>query len=125
MSHTVEIRQENVQCDLIFPDALQSVYVDDLSQLALGVPVSKILFHTMGTTPIKTSEDGASIEQRNAALQLIIPTASLVNFAKHVLSIASQNSDGMKQGFNEYSEALHASLQGLTITPVQPPQKKP
>lgn len=124
MSRTIEIRENNVQCDITFPDDMPSIYVDDMSQLGIGVPVSRVLFHTLDNPPVQTAEDGSPIEQRNAALQLIIPTGSLVNFAKHVLSAASQNDENLASGFQDYGTMLKSSLEGLTITPVNPPSEQ-
>lgn len=124
MSRTIEIRENNVQCDITFPDDMPSIYVDDMSQLGIGVPVSRVLFHTLDNSPVKAAEDGSPIEQRNATLQLIIPTASLVNFAKHVLSAASQNDEALASGFQDYGALLKNSLEGLTITPLDAPAEK-
>lgn len=109
MSRTINVRQQNVQCDITLPDELPNVYVDDMSQLSLGVPVSRILFHIMDTPPIKEGSEGV-VEQRKAVLQLTLPTLALVNLAKQVLAHAASGSDVLRDGFFEQGSLLKQAV---------------
>jgi hypothetical protein len=68
------------------PDGIPEVFVDGVSQIAVGMPNSKILFHSVAPTPGEDSER----ENRVARLTLVIPTAALFEF---IANIATSTGD--------------------------------
>jgi hypothetical protein len=78
-----KIEQQNDQgasFECMVPDQLPELFVDGVSQIAVGMPVTRILFHAI----IPPQEVGEKHEQRIAKLSLVIPTAALMEFVANV-----------------------------------------
>jgi len=71
--------------ECLVPDQLPELFVDGISQIALGMPVTRILFHAS----IPPQEQGEKIEQRVAKLSLVIPTAALMEFVANIATNTS------------------------------------
>jgi hypothetical protein len=82
MSQTRSVRKPNLKYDIYYPAATPEMFVDGVDQTMQGYPVSKIVFYQ--TTRLSNSEE--DVVQRQAALRLVIPTASLMEFCKNTLA---------------------------------------
>lgn len=114
-----KIEQQNDQgggFECLIPDQIPELFVDGISQIAVGMPVTRILFHAV----IPAQEVGEKIEQRVAKLSLVIPTASLLEFVANIATsttsevIASTNAavsgftDQVKTQMNRLAELTAA-----------------
>jgi hypothetical protein len=83
-----KIEQQNDQSgsfECLVPDQLPELFVDGISQIAVGMPVTRILFHAV----IPPQEVGEKVEQRVAKLSLVIPTPALMELIANVASNTS------------------------------------
>jgi len=128
MSRTIEFREPHAAFDLVIPDDLPEVYADDLSHVMMGIPISKVIFHSVSSSA-NIPANGApprQLEVREAVLQMTMPTLALVNFAKNVLAVASQNDALVKQGLAQYHEHFLSTMKAQPVTPAtREPAGKP
>ena len=90
MPRKQEIRNGDISFDLTHGDAPNEVYVDGVSQVLFGAPISKVTFHT-----ITRGADSQGVEQRFANLTIAVPTHNLVEFCHQIL--LTMSSDEAKQ----------------------------
>ncbi|MFM0326068.1 hypothetical protein [Caballeronia glebae] len=98
MPRKIEQRAEGINFDCLVPDSTPEVYADGASEIQLGMPMSKILFHSM----IKPG-DGQTPEERIARLTLVLPTSTLLEL---VANIATNTTP-------EVAESTHAAAAGF------------
>jgi hypothetical protein len=79
MSRTIEQRSEGGNFDCLVLDQVPELFTDGVSELQLGTPFSRILFHAV-TQPATD----AAVEQRVAKLSLVIPTVSLLELIANI-----------------------------------------
>ncbi|MCY0389600.1 hypothetical protein OVY01_20855 [Robbsia sp. Bb-Pol-6] len=89
--------------DLTIPDSLREVYVDGISQLQVGIPVTKIMFHSMTTL----SEGNDVPEQRTANLSVVIPTQALFELVANMATTTDQIvMHGIETAISSYRENM-------------------
>lgn len=72
------------------------LYIDGVSQLLLGVPVTKLILHTV----INPSQDGKP-EIRKAVAQLSMPTITAIELATLILGVSKKSEDHMIQSLEQ------------------------
>ena len=96
----------------------QSLYVEGLSQMLLGFPVSRLLFFSLAE---RDASNPSAPEMRQIACELIIPTASLIELAQHVLANVASNKAPIEAAKLEWIgkfDGLMSSMPAVTL-PVQ------
>ncbi|ANC46296.1 hypothetical protein [Pandoraea pnomenusa] len=99
-----KIEQKNDQggsFECVVPDQLPELYADGVSQIAVGMPITRILFHTV----VPSQQAGEKIEQRVAKLSVVIPTAALMEL---IANIASNTSTEVVKSTNTAISAFTA-----------------
>jgi hypothetical protein len=104
-----QVREGNAHFDLTYPDTIPELYVDGVAQALVGYPLSKIVLFTV--VPIQ----GAPVEQRRVVQQVVINTATLLEFCRNVLAGALQNQQSMGEVTTNFESQFRAMLEGLTV----------
>lgn len=76
----------------LVPDQLPEIFADGVSEIQVGMPVSRLLLHA-----VQTPANGDEIEHRIARLSVVIPTASLLEL---IANIAGNTSAEVVAGTN-------------------------
>ncbi len=103
MPRKIEQRTDHGSFECLIPDQLPELFADGISQIHLGMPVSRILFHAV----IPPQESGEKVEQRIAKLSLVIPTNSLLDL---VVNIATNTSSEVVTSTNAAVSAFTAQV---------------
>ena len=92
---------------------MQKMYVEGVSQVLMGYPVMKVYFHdSVNTEQVKNKKD---IESRRVALELTIPTSSLLEFATNVLRVFQDNKAQAEIAANTSRDIFVSALSGLNL----------
>lgn len=86
------------------------IYVEGISQMGLGFPNSRLIFHSFAS---KTENGNGIDEVHNVAVELVIPTSSLVEMLKTLTNQLSINQEQIKQFGNEWLHKVNDSLDSL------------
>lgn len=113
MTETIKVRSDDVKFDLTFPDQVNSVYADGVSNAAVGYPISKLLFHTIEAPRQNGVTAGEVVERRRVVLEMSIPTAALVELCANVVAGAAQSRDALKGAANDMTAAFAKILDKL------------
>lgn len=105
--------------DLAYPE----IYADDVSQVLMGVPVSKVVFHTVTGTGDGEAGKPDADELKRRVLQLAIPTASLLHFARNVLSSAGEITEQIDKAVDQYKQYTKKALDGVEISSSKSPKR--
>jgi hypothetical protein len=105
MSHTVHITENGANFNLTFPEAVNELFADGFSQLLLGWPVSKVVFHTVRQTPVVGEP-----ENRSVSHVLAVPTPVLLQLAQQVMGSLAQNRAVMEQGIRKVDDGFIAAI---------------
>lgn len=84
-------------------DAAPRIFVEGMSQLLLGYPLSRIVLHHSSQPP---ADPLASGEIRQIACELIIPTIGMLDMARYIIAGASQTQDQLGQIHNDFGVKL-------------------
>lgn len=84
--------QTTLQPSLTGVDSAPTIFADGIAQVALGYPMSRVIFHTV--SGVQALAEGMS-EQRKAEATIVMPTANLIEAMKLVLDLARQNEDAL------------------------------
>jgi hypothetical protein len=82
MPRKIENRDEGAKFDVVIPDNLPELYVDGIANVQVGLPVTRLLLHTV-TVPIDESND---VEERTAKLSIVIPTHAFFEIVANIAS---------------------------------------
>ncbi|WP_124472240.1 hypothetical protein [Burkholderia contaminans] len=85
MPRKIEQKTENGLFSCVVPDNLPEVYADGVSEIQIGMPVSRIIFHSVTNPSIHNKS-----EERTAKLSLVIPTAQLMELVANIAGGTSQ-----------------------------------
>jgi hypothetical protein len=85
MPRKIEQQNDKGSFECLVPDQLPELFVDGVSQIAVAMPVTRIVFHAT-VPPQELSEVGKTPEQRVAKLSLVIPTAALMELVANIAS---------------------------------------
>lgn len=102
------------------PANMVKIYCDGLSQLMIGYPVSRLTLHDLVE---RDASNPGTPEVRHLVAELVMPTAGLVEMARHILAGANLNREAMLKIETEYTGRLHAALDAVTLVADAEPAK--
>lgn len=105
--------QPKENLSLIPPNKTPSIYVEGLSQMMLGFPVSRVLLHSFAE---RDTSNGRAEERRTMAVELVMPTSSLIEMAQLILNTAAANKETLETSKGEWFgrlDALMGSVQAI------------
>ena len=88
-------------------------YVDGVSDAFIGIPVSKITFHTVRGVSSTGMEDRASV------ITLAISTAALFEMCRNMLAQGIVAADQIHGGFDTTRDQVKDVLSGIAVEPVK------
>jgi hypothetical protein len=106
MSRRISVNENGANFVLDFPDGTPDVFADGFSQLLIGWPTSKVVFHAL-TKP--ASADNPQ-EERECTLRLTVPTPILMELAQQVLGSLVVNKQPLTEAIDRYSEQFTKML---------------
>ncbi len=112
MTTVTQVREDTVKFDLVVSDQMPEVFSDGVSQLLMGVPVSKLTFHSV-TNP---ADPSSGIEQREGVVRLIIPTPILLEMCRNILAGAQSSLDAFSDAGRQIDARVRTIMQGVNIT---------
>lgn len=112
MGQLIQVREDKNKFDLLINDNIPEVFSDGLSQLLMGYPVSKLIFHSV-TAPALDN----GIEQRQGVIRLAIPTPVLLELCRNILSSALSSIDELSEGGKQIDTQVKKILDGVSIVP--------
>lgn len=116
MADIIKTRTEKGGVDLLVPDNFPQYYADGANHIAIGVPVSKIIFFSTSSVSVDDeSADGVNIEKRKVAFEVSMPTGALFEFAKHVISNFNESKEDIDLGFKKYGASFKNRISTLEI----------
>lgn len=86
-----------------------TIYVEGISQVALGFPNSRLLFHSLAT---KTNNETQE-EVHQLAAEIVIPTSSLIDMLKLLSNQIIQNQLQIKNFGSEWIHKINESIDSL------------
>lgn len=101
--------------NLTTPETMPQIYADDLCHMMLGMPNSRLVFHV--TPALPNQSEAAPSHERLGVLQLTMPTASLFNLAKHIITAAEENAEQIAKSNDRYGEFCRTALAGVSMGP--------
>lgn len=103
---------------LLGKDTAPRIYVEGLSQLNLGYPLSRLVMHHT----VEPSADPVSMpERRHIACELVIPTLALIDMMQGTLAGLTQAKDVLPRFHADFGEKLRAMLDSVTVTSSEEP----
>lgn len=112
MTTITQVREDAVKFDLLVSEQMPEVFTDGISQMLMGVPVSKLTFHSV-TNP---ADPSSGIEQRTGVLRLIIPTPVLLEMCRNILSGAHSSLDAFSDAGKQIDTRVRTIMNGVSIT---------
>lgn len=99
---------------------IPSIYVEGLSQMMLGFPNSRLLMHSSAVQ--NSSSSSTAVETRQLTCELVMPTTAMIEMARAILDILSQNQKQFEIAKAEWLGKLEAISQSIpnTDVPVTP-----
>lgn len=95
----------------------QELYAEGFAQMLIGFPTSKLLLHTVISTPNPDDQK----ETRRGVAWIVMPTAALVEMAHLIVSSIKQAEPQMDAMAQSQIERLHDLLRGV---PAESPPKQ-
>lgn len=93
-------------------EVIPEFFVEGVADAVLGIPISKLTFHTAdGFTP-------EGVEKRSSVVRLVIPTASLLEMCRNVLANSSAVKDQLSMGYDLSRQQMERILDGVNVTPI-------
>ena len=95
-------------------------YVEGMSQMMLGFPNSRVMLHNMST---RESVAPDAPETHQLALELVMPTAALIELCQTVLRHVAEVGPQLKEGGVQWLDAVHRlveSTQPGVVSPENP-----
>ncbi|HDR9126251.1 hypothetical protein WJ05_17785 [Burkholderia vietnamiensis] len=106
MSRSITVNENGANFELYIPDGTSDYFADGFSQLLMGWPTSKVIFHNL-TKPASPQDPQ---EHRECAFKLTVPTAVLLQLAQQVLGAMAQNNQQLLEAVNNYNEQFIKGL---------------
>ncbi|MDR5797270.1 hypothetical protein QCE49_28130 [Caballeronia sp. LZ008] len=118
MPRKIEQRAEGVAFDCVVPDNITEIYADGASEIQFGMPMSRILFHS-----VAKPGDGKTPEERVARLALVLPTSALLEL---VANIATNTTPEVAESTNSAMAGFigHVSTQMGRLVDITAAKKK-
>jgi hypothetical protein len=88
------------------------IYVEGISQMGLGFPNSRLMFHSFTS---KTESDNGIDEVHNVAVELVMPTSALVEMLKTLTAQLGMNNEQIKLIGHEWLYKVNESLDSLSV----------
>ncbi|AIO31124.1 hypothetical protein DM39_1541 [Burkholderia cenocepacia] len=107
MTRKVEVRMPAASFDLLVPETVAETYVDGISNVSMGYPLSKVMLHTIRPPEVQGQP---AIEVREAVVRLVIPTGNLLEFAFNILKGAAESKAALASGASTVSAQFQAFL---------------
>ena len=101
--------------DLSYPPNTPELYIDGISGLAAGWPISKLILHSR-----HPNQDGPR-EKRQVVALLTLPTATLIELCRNVLAAYAGTEDQIAQGNQQLLKTVQSMLKEVKRPP--PPSK--
>jgi hypothetical protein len=117
---TTEVRTPEASFDIHIPESLPYLNVDGVTQIQMGFPNSRILFHVTTNAPSPTE-----VEKRLAIANLSINTAGLAEFCLNVLMALIQNKGQLESGLEQFHKQTKAIFDRINASSIQPPGPRP
>jgi hypothetical protein len=89
---------------------IPSIYAEGLSQMMLGFPNSRLLMHS---SAVQNSTSSATVETRQLTCELVMPTTAMIEMARAILDILSQNQKQFEIAKAEWLGKLDAISQSI------------
>lgn len=87
-------------------------FVEGVTEAVLGIPISKLTFHTAdGIT-----SDG--VEKRSSVVRLAVPTAALLEMCRNILANSAAVKDQLGIGYDMSKDQLNRILDGVNFSAV-------
>jgi hypothetical protein len=96
MIQKIEVRTAEASFDLTMPNDLRELFVEGISQAAIGFPYSKLVFHSA-----QPPSGEQQVEQREAVLRMVIPTPILLEMCANILRGLMSNKENMLVGVTD------------------------
>ncbi|MBB5411972.1 hypothetical protein HDG34_005938 [Paraburkholderia sp. HC6.4b] len=106
MSRSISVNENGANFVLDFPDSTPDNFADGVSQLLIGWPTSKVVFHTL-TQPASKADPQ---EQRQCALRLTVPTPVLLELAQQIVGALAHNNQSLTEAASKYSDNFTQAL---------------
>ena len=113
---TQEQASTTPRINLSIPEDLKVIYAEGVSNVSIGFPNSKIMFHTV-LAPAESTAD--KVEQRRAVAQLLIPTHVLLDLSKNLINHGIASRPQIDKAILQLKEIFDKTLDTNT-TPEQP-----
>jgi len=97
------------------------LYVEGLTQLLVGFPNSRVVFHSMAH---REMNDSGTQEVRQIACELVMPTSSLVEMATNVIASLAANKSQLEAAQRDWLAKLNSLNASLSVAP-EPDVKTP
>lgn len=114
MSTITQVREDHAKFDLQINDGMPEIFVDGLSQMLLGYPISKLTFHSV----VAPAHEGNEIEQRLGVVRIAIPTPVLLEFCRNVLFNAQTSADALSDAGKQIEAQVRRMMDGINIPPL-------
>ena len=109
MSIIRKVRDGENKFDLEIPDQLPDYFADGFSFAMLGVPLCKIVFHSVSAAGLDSNAE-AGVEKRQASFQVTVPLITLLDLAGVVNTAVSQGRGEINDALESYRQMLEKKL---------------
>ncbi len=101
--------------DLTLPDQVNEVFIDGITQMNIGIPITKLVCHTVTSPAIKPGD----VEQRQANLTLTIPTLALYQFLHGLLGnlVTDEGKKQLLTGADVINKSLITAIENFSANP--------
>jgi hypothetical protein len=108
--------QSSTNTTLLRSDSIPTVYVEGVSQVMIGIPNSRMIFHDH----IQRQEaDGNREEVRHIALEVVMPTSAIIDMVTNLTAQLVQSRDKYVVANAEWTELTTRMMAALEM-PKQP-----
>ncbi|HDR8924493.1 TPA: hypothetical protein QDB26_000952 [Burkholderia vietnamiensis] len=95
--------------------AIPEYFVEGVTEAYLGIPVSKLVFHSV------EGLDGNGAEKRTATVRLAIPTAPLLELCRNILAQGVIGAEQFEEAYELSKGQIKRILDGVDVSPLLPP----
>lgn len=95
---------------LVHSDTTPTIYTEGVSQVMIGIPNSRILFHNRVQ---RQEADGKQEEIRHIALEVVMPTSAIVDMVSNLTAQLVQARDKYSEASSEWVKFTNTMLTTL------------
>ncbi len=107
-----KVRTDDVNFDLVINDDMPEMFVDGISSILMGNPISKLTFHSVRDP---ANPENNEIEQRKGVFLLTISTPVLLEICRSILSAAQSSIDDLSDGGKKFDTQVRKIMEGVDI----------